>query len=125
MPAFRCCGKRASSPHGCRSAGGAFATMTTKPSTPTEVFPAIYGELRRVARRYLGRERKNHTLQPTALVNEAWLRLHKDRGAHWQAMHVRHLRAGADPSGPGLYADVGLDYMITGAHSIGLRISPQ
>jgi RNA polymerase sigma factor (TIGR02999 family) len=58
--------------------------MTTRRPTPTEVFPAIYGELRRVARRYLGRERKNHTLQPTALVNEAWLRLHKDRGAHWQ-----------------------------------------
>ena len=44
----------------------------------------IYGELRRVARRYLGRERRNHTLQPTALVNEAWLRLQNERGAQWQ-----------------------------------------
>jgi RNA polymerase sigma factor (TIGR02999 family) len=41
----------------------------------------MYDELRRVAGRYLGRERSNHTLQPTALVNEAWLRLQKDRGA--------------------------------------------
>lgn len=46
-----------------------------------EHFPLLYGELRRVAARYLGRERSNHTLQPTALVNEAWLRLQSDRGA--------------------------------------------
>ena len=44
----------------------------------------IYGELRHVARRYLGRERRNHTLQPTALVHEAWLRLRNDRGGDWQ-----------------------------------------
>ena len=41
----------------------------------------MYNELRRVAGRYLGRERVNHTLQPTALVNEAYLRLQGDRGA--------------------------------------------
>ena len=46
-----------------------------------ELFPLMYNELRRVAGRYLGRERSNHTLQPTALVNEAWLRLLKERGA--------------------------------------------
>src|SRR4051812_25763608 len=46
-----------------------------------EHFPLMYNELRRVAGRYLGRERSNHTLQPTALVNEAWLRLQKERGA--------------------------------------------
>ncbi len=44
----------------------------------------MYGELRRVAGRYLGRERMNHTLQPTALVNEAWMKLQKDKGAGWQ-----------------------------------------
>ena len=49
-----------------------------------ELFPTIYGELRRVAGRYLGRERQNHTLQPTALVHEAWLRLQNERGAQWQ-----------------------------------------
>ncbi len=59
--------------------------MSTKRPTPAdELFPMIYGELRHVARRYLGRERKNHTLQPTALVHEAWLRLRNDRGVNWQ-----------------------------------------
>ena len=52
--------------------------MSTKLSAP-ELFPLIYGELRRIARRYLAGERRNHTLQPTALVHEAWLRLQKDR----------------------------------------------
>ena len=41
----------------------------------SELFPLVYGELRKVARNYLGRERAQHTLQPTALVNEAYLRL--------------------------------------------------
>jgi RNA polymerase sigma-70 factor (ECF subfamily) len=59
--------------------------MTTKrPGPPAELFPQIYGELRRVAGRYLGRERRNHTLQPTALVHEAWMRLQNDRGDEWQ-----------------------------------------
>jgi RNA polymerase sigma-70 factor, ECF subfamily len=57
---------------------------TKRPAPPTELFPMIYGELRRVARRYLGRERKNHTLQPTALVHEAWMKLQNERGAEWQ-----------------------------------------
>jgi RNA polymerase sigma factor (TIGR02999 family) len=54
------------------------------PNSANELFPVIYGELRHVARRYLGRERRNHTLQPTALVHEAWLRLRNDRGVDWQ-----------------------------------------
>ena len=57
--------------------------MTVKRSQP-DLFQTMYGELRRMAARYLGRERRNHTLQPTALVHEAWLRLQKDRGAEWQ-----------------------------------------
>jgi len=40
--------------------------------------------LRRVAGRYLGRERRNHTLQPTALVHEAWMKLQNDRDAEWE-----------------------------------------
>ena len=56
-----------------------------KPVSSDELFPTIYGELRRVAGRYLGRERRNHTLQPTALVHEAWLRLQNDRGGEWQS----------------------------------------
>jgi RNA polymerase sigma factor (TIGR02999 family) len=55
-----------------------------KPAPADDMFPLIYSELKRVARRYLGRERRNHTLQPTALVNEAWLRLENQHGAEWQ-----------------------------------------
>jgi RNA polymerase sigma factor (TIGR02999 family) len=55
-----------------------------RPGQADELFPLMYGELRKVAGRYLNRERVNHTLQPTALVNEAWLKLQKDKGAGWQ-----------------------------------------
>jgi RNA polymerase sigma factor (TIGR02999 family) len=54
-----------------------------RPAPADELFPLIYGELRRVARRYLNRERRDHTLQPTALVHEAWLKLQKERGGEW------------------------------------------
>ncbi len=40
-----------------------------------ELTPLIYAELHRIARRYMGRERGDHTLQTTALVNEAYVRL--------------------------------------------------
>jgi RNA polymerase sigma-70 factor (ECF subfamily) len=40
-----------------------------------ELFPVVYAELRTLAERFLAGERRNHTLQPTALVNEAYLRL--------------------------------------------------
>ena len=40
-----------------------------------ELMPLVYSELRRIAGRYLRKERKNHTLQPTALVNEVYLRM--------------------------------------------------
>src|SRR5215510_2957748 len=57
----------------------------TKSWSPDELRQTMYGELRRVARRYLSRERRNHTLQPTALVHEAWLRLQNERGGgDWQ-----------------------------------------
>src|SRR5437764_15497060 len=39
------------------------------------LIPVVYAELRRIADAYLRRERSDHTLQPTALVHEAWLRL--------------------------------------------------
>ncbi len=54
--------------------------MPTKRQEAAELFPVIYGELRRMAGRYLSRERRNHTLQPTALVHEAWLKLQNERG---------------------------------------------
>ena len=40
-----------------------------------ELLPLIYGELRRIAGERMGHERANHTLQPTELVNEVWLRV--------------------------------------------------
>ena len=52
--------------------------------TTDDLFIPLYSELKRVARRYLGRERKNHTLQPTALVNEAWIRLEQQHGVDWK-----------------------------------------
>ena len=50
----------------------------------SELVPLVYDELRRLARGYLGRERPGQTLQPTALVNEAYLRLAKDRKQDWR-----------------------------------------
>jgi RNA polymerase sigma factor (TIGR02999 family) len=44
----------------------------------------VYDELRRQAARYLSRERADHTLRPTALVNEAYLRLVRQRRVVWQ-----------------------------------------
>jgi RNA polymerase sigma factor (TIGR02999 family) len=49
-----------------------------------KLMPLVYGELRRLASNYLRRERPGHTLQPTALVNEAYLRLIDQRNAKWQ-----------------------------------------
>jgi RNA polymerase sigma factor (TIGR02999 family) len=49
-----------------------------------ELTPVIYAELYRIAKRYMNRERDNHTLQTTALVNEAYLRLVGQRRSRWQ-----------------------------------------
>jgi RNA polymerase sigma factor (TIGR02999 family) len=49
-----------------------------------ELVPLIYAELRRIAAGRLRAERPGHTLQPTALVHEAWLRLAEQHGAEWQ-----------------------------------------
>ena len=46
--------------------------------------PHIHGELRKLAASYLRRERPDHTLQPTALVNEAFLKLIDQRAVTWQ-----------------------------------------
>ena len=45
---------------------------------------AVYDELRRLAGSYMKRERPGHTLQPTALVHEAYLRLVEQEGVRWQ-----------------------------------------
>ena len=49
-----------------------------------EMLPLVYAELRQVAERYLRRERSNHTLQPTALVHEAYMRLVNQREVNWR-----------------------------------------
>ena len=49
-----------------------------------KLMPLVYSELRRLASNYLRRERPGHTLQPTALVNEAYLKLVDQRNAKWQ-----------------------------------------
>jgi len=49
-----------------------------------ELLPIVYEELRRLAAAYLRRERPGQTLQPTALVHEAYLRLMKDRPDRWR-----------------------------------------
>lgn len=62
-----------------------------------QLLPLIYDDLRRLARHFMRRERSEHTLQPTALVNEAYLRLAgvhvswKDR-AHFFAVVARLMR---------------------------------
>jgi RNA polymerase sigma-70 factor (ECF subfamily) len=48
-----------------------------------ELYPLVYDELHRLARRYMSRERKGHTLQTTALINEAYVRLVDQRNVHW------------------------------------------
>ena len=49
-----------------------------------ELLPLVYGELRRLAGVYFFRERAGHTLQPTALVHEAYLRLIGQKEIDWQ-----------------------------------------
>lgn len=48
------------------------------------LFPLVYDQLREVARVYLSRERSGHTLQPTALVHEAYLKLAEQNRVVWQ-----------------------------------------
>src|SRR5947207_4393337 len=48
------------------------------------LIPLVYEELHRIARRYMGREREGHTLQTSALVNEAYVRLIDWKNVQWQ-----------------------------------------
>jgi RNA polymerase sigma factor (TIGR02999 family) len=54
-------------------------------SAREKLLPLVYDELRRLARNYLRRERPNHTLQPTALVHEAYLQLIDQQHVSWQS----------------------------------------
>src|ERR1700704_1409039 len=49
-----------------------------------KLLPLVADELHRLAHRYMSREREGHTLQTTALVNEAYLKLIDQRNVHWQ-----------------------------------------
>lgn len=68
------------------------------PAALEELTPVVYDELRRLARYHMGNERVGHTLQATALVNEAYLRLVDIRKVQWQnrahffAMSARLMR---------------------------------
>ena len=48
-----------------------------------ELYPLVYDELHRLARRYLSKEKKGHTLQTTALINEAYVRLVAQKNTNW------------------------------------------
>ncbi|MFM9996157.1 MAG: ECF-type sigma factor [Phycisphaerales bacterium] len=87
------------------------------------LFPVVYDELRRLAERQFAGEGAGHTLQPTALVHEAYLRLTKDAGAKWddpayffacaaQAMRrilVEHARRKGRPKHGGDHVRLSLD----------------
>jgi DNA-directed RNA polymerase specialized sigma24 family protein len=49
-----------------------------------QLMPLVYSELHRLAHRYMGRERRGHTLQATALVHEAYERLINLKDVSWQ-----------------------------------------
>ncbi len=53
-------------------------------SAPERLMPLVYGELRRLGAHYLRKERADHTLQATALVHEAYLKLVDQKWAQWQ-----------------------------------------
>jgi RNA polymerase sigma factor (TIGR02999 family) len=57
---------------------------TGTPDDRERLLAAVHGELRRTAAAYMRRERPEHTLQPTALVNEAYLRLIEQRDVRWE-----------------------------------------
>jgi RNA polymerase sigma factor (TIGR02999 family) len=55
-----------------------------EPDALGQLLPLVYADLRRLARNALRRERRDHTLQPTALVHEAFLRLVPQQAKEWQ-----------------------------------------
>ena len=59
------------------------AAQRGEPSAASELLPLVYDELRRLAAYKMAQEAPGHTLQPTALVHEAWLKLVGDEGRHW------------------------------------------
>jgi RNA polymerase sigma-70 factor (ECF subfamily) len=80
------------------ASAGAITTLLTRLNVgEREVFedlvPLVYHELRRIAQAYLRRESRNHTLQPTALIHEAYLRLAESRTAYENRQHFYAIAA--------------------------------
>ena len=74
-----------------------------------QLMPVVYAELRQLAAHYLRRERSAHTLQPTALVHEMYVRLAGARRPAWRGLGgsralLRHRRACHAPGAGGLCA---------------------
>jgi len=69
-----------------------------EPGALDELMPLVYGELRRIARAFMRRQPPGHTLQPTALINEAFIKLFQDSHpafvdrAHFLALMSRVMR---------------------------------
>src|SRR6266545_6522358 len=55
------------------------------PTAAEQLLPLVYDELRRLAAKKMAHESPGQTLQPTALVHEAWLRLGGDAQTHWES----------------------------------------
>lgn len=101
------------------------------PEAYDRLAPLVYDELRRIAARCLRRERLDHTLQPTALVNEAFLKLIDQRRVTWQnrahffavsarlmrRVLVDHARAHHAGKRGGHLARVSLDDAVIGARA--------
>jgi RNA polymerase sigma factor (TIGR02999 family) len=102
-------------------------------SARDRLFPLVYAELRRRAAGYLRSERQGHTLQPTALVHEAYLRL-SGKNAGWQnrtqffavssqimrRILVDHARARLATKRPGNWTRVTLDEPVSGSREVDL-----
>jgi len=105
-------------------------------SAESKLMPLVYDELRRLAGRYMARERSDHTLQPTALVHEAYLRLIGQRDINWQnrahffgvaaqlmrRILVDHARAHKARKRGGSQAKVALDETLTYADNKGAEL---
>ena len=106
------------------------------PTARDRLMPLVYDELRRRARAYLRREREGHTLQPTALVHEAYLRLMGQDRSAWknrdqffgiaaQMMRrilVDHARAHKMTKRSGQWARVSLGEAIAQPHPVNLDV---
>lgn len=69
--------------------------QSSQPAVAAELLPLVYNELRQLAANYLKRERDGHTLSPTALVHEAFLRLVDQSRVDWKGK-THFLAVGAD-----------------------------